>query len=182
MNDDSRGMYNTNSQIKFETSMLRSSLCDYSDSYILVSGTITVTPSAAGGRNNNIQLVFKNCTPFTNCISEIIRWTRDEPALTDGYAVANFPSSSAPFEFKQKIIGSTGNDGTKAVQIMVPLNFLSNFWRTLEMPLINSEINLILSWSANCVISDAVANQDTYNICNNWYKTLCSSYKFINSG
>ena len=87
--------------------------------------------------------------------------------MTDGYAVANFPSSSAPFEFKQKIIGSTGNDGTKAVQIMVPLNFLSNFWRTLEMPLINSEINLILSWSANCVISDAVANQDTYNICNN---------------
>ena len=66
-------MYNTNSQIKFKTSMLRSSLCDYSDSYILVSGTITVAPLAAGRRNNNIQVVFKNCTLFTICISEIMR-------------------------------------------------------------------------------------------------------------
>ena len=40
INDDSRGTYNTNSQIRFETSMLRSSLCDYSEAYILVSGTI----------------------------------------------------------------------------------------------------------------------------------------------
>ena len=51
--------------------MLRSSLCDYSDGYILVSGTITVEALAAGGGNNNVQQVFKNCAPFTNCISEI---------------------------------------------------------------------------------------------------------------
>ena len=43
INDDSRGTYNTNIQIKFKTSMLRTSLCDYSDAYILVSGTITIT-------------------------------------------------------------------------------------------------------------------------------------------
>ena len=43
INDDSRGTYNINSQIKFKTFMLRSSLCDYSDAYILVSGTITTT-------------------------------------------------------------------------------------------------------------------------------------------
>ena len=48
---------------------------------------------------------------------------------------------------------------TKNVQIMVPLKYLSNFWRTLEMPLINCEINLILSWSANCSIFNAAANQ-----------------------
>ena len=42
INDDSRGTYNTNSQIEFKNSMLRSSLCDYSDTYILVSGTITM--------------------------------------------------------------------------------------------------------------------------------------------
>ena len=35
---------------------------------------------------------------------------------------------------------------------MVPLKYLSNFWRTLEMPLINCEVNLILAWSTNCVI------------------------------
>ena len=56
---------------------------------------------------------------------------------------------------------STGNDGTKAVKRMVPLKYLSNFWRTLEMPLINCEINLILTWSANCVISNAAAGQAT---------------------
>ena len=44
---------------------------------------------------------------------------------------------------------------------MVALIYLSNFWRTLEIPLINCEINLILTWSKNCVISNAAANQDT---------------------
>ena len=43
INDDARGTYSTNSQIKFKTSMLKSSLCDYSDAYILVHGTNTVT-------------------------------------------------------------------------------------------------------------------------------------------
>ena len=66
--NDSRGTYNTISQIKFKTSMLRSSLCHYSDPYILIKGTITVAALAAGG---DIQLIFKNCAPFANCISEI---------------------------------------------------------------------------------------------------------------
>ena len=57
--------------------------------------------------------------------------------------------------------GQTEDDGTKNVEIMVPLKYLSNFWRTLEMPLINCEINLVLKWSANCVIvSTNVANQN----------------------
>ena len=47
INDDSRETYNTNSQIKFKNCMLRSSLCDYSDAYILLSGTITVAALAA---------------------------------------------------------------------------------------------------------------------------------------
>ena len=73
--------------------------------------------------------------------------------------VANFPGNSASFTFKQNIKGSTGDDGTKAVQIMVQLKCISTFWRTLEMPLINCEINLNLTWSINCVISNAAANQ-----------------------
>ena len=44
---------------------------------------------------------------------------------------------------------------------MVPLKYLSNFWRTLEMPLINCEINLDLNWSENCVIVTNNADQDT---------------------
>ena len=47
INDESRGKYNANSQIKFKTTMLKSSLCDYSDTYILVKGTITITGAGA---------------------------------------------------------------------------------------------------------------------------------------
>ena len=47
INDDSRGTYNTNSQNKFKTSLLRSNLCDYSNAYILLSGTISVTGARA---------------------------------------------------------------------------------------------------------------------------------------
>ena len=43
--------------------------------------------------------------------------------------------------------------GRVDVEIMVPLKYLSNFWRTLEMPLINCEVELILTWSTDCVIS-----------------------------
>ena len=44
---------------------------------------------------------------------------------------------------------------TEDVEIIVPLKFLSNFWRTLEMPLINCEVNLILTWSSTCVITNS---------------------------
>ena len=74
INDESRGAYNVNSQIKFKTTMLKSSLCDYSDAYILVKGTISVNNTAAAGanaNNTNKKVIFKNCAPFTNCISEI---------------------------------------------------------------------------------------------------------------
>ena len=71
-NDGERGTYNINSQIEFKTSMLKSSLCDYSDANTLASGTITVAELAAGGGgNNDIEIVFKNYAPFSNCIREI---------------------------------------------------------------------------------------------------------------
>ena len=73
-NDNSRGTYNTNSQTKLKNSMLKSSLCDCSDAYILVSGTIMVTNTPAASRpvnNNNIEVIFKNCAPFTDCLCEI---------------------------------------------------------------------------------------------------------------
>ena len=74
INDESRGTYNVNSQIKFKTVMLKSSLCDYGESYILVKGTITVNNTAAAdadANNTNKKVIFKNCAPFTNCICEI---------------------------------------------------------------------------------------------------------------
>ena len=74
INDESRGAYNVNSQIKFKTTMLKSSLCDYSDAYILLKGTISVNNTAAAGvaaNNINKEVIFKNCVPLTNCISKI---------------------------------------------------------------------------------------------------------------
>ena len=61
-------------KIKFKTSMLKSILCDYSDAYTLLSGNVSVTNTAAqdaDANNNNKKEVFKNCAPFTDCISEI---------------------------------------------------------------------------------------------------------------
>ena len=69
-------MYNTNSQLELKTSMLRSSLCDYSYAYILSSGTITITETVPddtvrqfGERDKGV--IFKNCALFTDCISKI---------------------------------------------------------------------------------------------------------------
>ena len=63
---------------------------------------------------------------------------------------------SESFKSKIKITGKTpDDDNEKDVEIMVPLKYLSNFWRTFEMPLINCEYNLILTWSSTCVITDS---------------------------
>ena len=184
INDESRGAYNVNSQIKFKTTMLKSSLCDYSDAYILVKGTISVNNTAAQGaaaNNTNKKVISKNCAPFTNCISEINnmqidnakdidivmpmynlieysdnyakttgslwQYCKDIPARNNddeivAFAVNNVTDS---FNFKAKITAQTEDNGTKDAEIMVPLKYLSNFWRTLEMPFINCEVNLILT-------------------------------------
>ena len=70
INDESRGTYNVNSQIKFKTAMLKSSLCDYSDAYILVKGTITINGRGADAAASQAD-ERNNCAPFINCISEI---------------------------------------------------------------------------------------------------------------
>ena len=180
VNDESRGAYNVNSQIKFKTTMLKSSLCDYSDAYILVKETITVNNTAAAGaaaNNTNRKVIFKNCAPFTNCINEINntqidnakdidivmpmynlieyidnyakttgslwQYCKDIPARNNNNGITEFTGGNTTdsFSFKAKITGQTGDDGTKDVEIMVPLKYLSNFWRTLEMLLINCEVN-----------------------------------------
>ena len=73
VNDESHGAYNVNSSTKFKNSMLKSSLCDYSDAYILVNQTVTVPKIAEAGAaaNNRKNIIIKNCVPLTNCISEI---------------------------------------------------------------------------------------------------------------
>ena len=73
-------------KIKFKTSMLRSSLCDYSDAYILVKRNIAVSNTAADGaavNNTNKKVIFKNCAPFTNCISKINNTDADNAKYID---------------------------------------------------------------------------------------------------
>ena len=141
------------------------------------------------------KVIFKNCAPFTNCISKINnkdidnaeyidivmpmynlieysdnyskttrslwQYWKEISAINDDGVIVNFNGANATdsFNFKNKITGQTAansNNGNIAgrvdVEIMVPLKYISNFWRTLVMPLINCEIEFILDWSANCVI------------------------------
>ena len=68
------GKHNINSNIKFKMSMIRSNSCNYRDEYIFVKGTLTVPNTETSGaevNNTNKNVIFKNCTPFTNCVTKI---------------------------------------------------------------------------------------------------------------
>ena len=185
--DDKSRVSFANSDIKFKTTMLRSNLCDYADSYILVKGTVTVTgvgndDDARQRDERNKGVTFKNCTPFTKCISRINNtgidnaqdiyivmpmynlieyrnnYSKSSGSLWQYYRddPNNNLANSESFKFKVKITGRTpAAVNTEDIEIAVPLKYLSNFWRTLKMPLINCELNFILTWSKNCVITNS---------------------------
>ena len=119
-NDDSCGTYNTNSQIRFKTSMLKSSPCDYTDAYIAVKGTITVpnTGAAAAPNNKNKELVFKNCALFTDCISEInntqIDNSKDIDVAMDKYNLIEYSEN-----YLQNIIQPALNDDDNIIGFLV---------------------------------------------------------------
>ena len=127
-------------------------------------------------------VAFKNCAPFINCISEINNTQIDNAKdidivmptynlieYIDNYAKTSGSlwqysrdepdddiEDSESFKSKIKITGKTpGDNNVKNVEIMVPLKYLSNFWRTFKIPLINCEVNLILMWSSTCVITNS---------------------------
>ena len=121
--------FNENKSIRFKTPMLRSNLCDYSDAYILVKGTITVTGPGANNNANNIRdkrnrpVILKNNAPFVSCITRI-----------NGELIEDA-------------------DGTQEVELAIPLKYLGNFWKALNIPLISCEVSLELKWDKNCVIT-----------------------------
>ena len=204
--------YNENKSIRFKTPMLRSNLCDYSDAYILVKGTITVTAPGANNNANNIRdkrnrpVILKNNAPFVSCITRIngeliedadaldivmpmynlleysknyrktigslYNYYRDE--LTndnnDNFANINVVNSEV-FKCKNKITGNTYNvdagaqgydvnkNGTQEMELAIALKYLDNFWRALNIPLINCEVFLELKWNKNCVITSLEQRQ-----------------------
>ena len=205
--------YNENKSIRFKTPMLRPNLCDYSDAYILVKGTITVTALGANNGANNIRdkkstpLILKNNAPFVSCITRIngeliedaddldivipmynlleysknyrktigslYNYYRDE--LTNDNNDNNFDNrnlvNSEAFKYKNKITGNTYNvdvgtqgydvnkNGTQKIELAIPLKYLGNFWRALNIPLISREVSLELKWDKNCVITSLERRQ-----------------------
>ena len=115
--------------------------------------------------NIDIVMPMYNLIEYSNNYSKtsgsLWQYCKDIPAVNNDGNIVNFNGANATdsFNFKTKITGQTAannNNGNIAgrvdVEIMVPLKYLSNFWRTLEMSLINCEVNLIWTWSADCVI------------------------------
>ena len=178
--------------------MLRSNLCDYSDAYILVKGTITVKAPGVNNNANNIRdkrnrpLILKNNAPFVSCITRIngeliedaddldivmpiynlleysknyrktigslYNYYRDEfseDVDDNNFTNINVANSEA-FKYKNKIIGNTYNlnaddegydvnkIGTQEVELDIPLKYLGNFWRALNILLISCEVSLEL--------------------------------------
>ena len=74
---------------------------------------------------------------------------RDEPSNP-------LSSNSESFKYKTNIVRKTpqNNDSLTNAKVVIPLKHLSNFWRSLNIPLINCEVELILTWSKNCVLAD----------------------------
>ena len=162
IDNESKGNYSHENPITFLTSSLESSLCDYSDAYISVTRNITVT----GGNTNTKVVFkncapFEKCRteinetfvddadfisitmPMYNLIEysdnysdtsgSLWNFKRDEIEGDVDLTVDNAPS----FKYKANLIGNTENNGRKnVVKIAIPLKYLSNFWRSLEMPLI----------------------------------------------
>ena len=137
-----------------------SNLCSYSDAYILVKGTITVANPAAQmqpKKNGEKKVIFKYCAPFSNCIHRKSNTQED-----DAHDIDVVMPMCNLIQYNDNYSRATGSRKKwhKNVEIMVPLKYLSNFWRTPEMSLTNYEINLYLNWSKKCItVVTTVANQ-----------------------
>ena len=143
----------------------------------------------------NTNIAFKNCAPFTRCVTHIndehvetaekldiimpmynliecsdnyadssgslYQFKRDESPMNDAESPLNFAlDNSTSFKYKTSLLGKAtdadGNDRSlKNTKIVVPLKYLSNFFRSLEMPLINFKVHLQLNWNNNCVMYSA---------------------------
>ena len=89
---------------------------------------------------------------------------RDEPNSDANNNINYSVKDSKSFDYKASITGKLeGNNTEKEVEVVVPLKHLSNFWRALNMPLINCEINLILTWSENCVLTSKATRDANLN-------------------
>ena len=88
------------------------------------------------------------------------QFKKDERPVTNSGNPDNVSTiNSTSFKYKSSILGKSADDGVLInVKIVLPLKYISNFWRSLEVPLINCKIPLGLNWTKNCVMSDIAGN------------------------
>ena len=184
IDSESNGNYSQNDEIKFLTRSIESRLCDYSDAYILVTGNITATPNNAAAQvafkncapfekcrteinetfideatHINITMPMYNLIQYnvnySSTSGSLCHFGRDE--IINNADMTNDDNASS-FKHKANLIGNTEANETKnGVKIAVPLKYLSNFWRSLEMSLINCKIELSLKWHERCLLTAATS-------------------------
>ena len=154
--DQNQGEYgngnNDNTTIKYDTKVIKANLCDYSNAYILVTGNVEAA------KYLDIIMPMYNLLEYSDNYEDttgsLYQLKRDEPPVNNDNVNANTTS------LKYKSI-----DGVNNVKLVVPLKYISNFFRSLEMPLVNCKVDLELSWKKDCLISRAnVANNFLFKI------------------
>ena len=117
-----------------------------------------------------IYKLIKYGNNYSKACGILRQYCRDVPDVDNDAGITHFTegnSTIALFSLKEKLTGQTDTNGTKNVNIKVPLKNLSNFWRTLEMLLINCEITFYLRWSENyrvIVATNVAAQASTFSI------------------
>ena len=169
--------------IKYDTRVLKPNLCGYADAYISVDGTITAGGANANTRlalkncapfptcnleindeqvdtaeNLHIVMLMYNLIEYSDNYQDssatLYQYKRDEPPANIANNLATNISSS--FKYKVDLLVNpavVNNVAIRNVKVVVPLKYLSNFFRSLKMPLINCKIKLNLTWKKECVLS-----------------------------
>ena len=183
INDQNNTVYGDRNEngtaVNFETQAIKLSLCDYLGAYILVAGDIA---TAGNDANTKVAFKncapFKKCIThindehvhtahnldivmpmhilieysdnYSDTSGSLWQFKRDgiEGNVDLTVDANHIPNNSSSFKYKSSFI--TNRNGVK---IAVPLKYLSNFWRSLEIPLINCKIHLELNWTKDCVMS-----------------------------
>ena len=159
--------------------MLLKKNSDNTDNIDIIQATQVVFKNCAPfkGCRTEINDTFVNCANFINITMPMYNlieysdncsdtsgslWNFKRDEIIDNVDVTN--NDNAPsFKYKANMVGNTENNGTKnGVKIAVPLKYLSNFWRSLEMPLINCKDEISLKWIENCILT--IHSDDDNNI------------------
>ena len=166
--------------IKYDTRVLKPNLCDYAEAYILIDGIIRAAAADANTRlalkncapftkcnleindehvdtaeNLDITMPMYNLIEYSDNYQDssatLYQYKREDDAAADLTA-----DNSSSLKYKISLLGNpvvANNIARRNVKIVVPLKYLSNFFRSLEMPLINCKIKLNLTWKKECVLS-----------------------------